>query len=338
MRILVIGGTNFMGPYVVRELVAQGHQLAVFHRGKTPTPQEVQEIFGDRRHLSEYADTLAALHPDVVLDMVPMLEQDARQVMSIFKGAARRVVAISSQDVYRAFGRVNLKEAGPVEDGPLTEDSPLRENLYPYRAAREPDDPRKWMDDYDKILVERVVMSDAELPGTVLRLPAVYGPGDYQHRLFAYVKRMVDGRPAILLDETVAQWKWTQGYVENVTAAIALAVVDERAAGRIYNVGEPFALTVQERIRKVAEVLDWHGQILMMPPERLPETLRWDGNAKQHIVVDSSRIRHELGYQEHVGIDESFARAVQWERTHPPEHIKPEDFDYQQEDESLSER
>src|SRR6266704_805124 len=244
MRILVIGGTNFIGPLVVRTLNEEEHKVTVFHRGQTRTdlPHGVQELLGDRRPLARSAVELQRIAPEVVLDMIPATEQDAQEVMSIFNGVARRVVAISSQDVYRAFGRVNGKEAGPVDAVPITEDSPLRENLYPYRSEipRRQDDPRRWEDDYDKILVERVVMSNPDLPGTVLRLPMVYGPGDYQHRLFRYLKRMDDKRPVILLDEAEAQWRWTHGYVENVADAIALAVTDERAAGRIYNVGEPF--------------------------------------------------------------------------------------------------
>src|SRR5207249_1224013 len=118
------------------------------------------------------------------------------------------------------------------------------EKLYPYRKnpPRKSDDADQWMDDYEKILAERTVKGNPLLPGTVLRLPMVYGPRDDQHRLFPYLKRMDDKRPAILLDEDVAQWRWTRGYVENVAAAIALAVVDERAIGRIYNVGEPRTL------------------------------------------------------------------------------------------------
>ena len=81
-------------------------------------------------------------------------------------------------------------------------------------------------------------MGAPDLLGTVLRLPAVYGPGDYQHRLFAYVKRMDDWRPAVLLGEGMASWRWTHGYVEDMASAIALAVTDERAAERVYNVGE----------------------------------------------------------------------------------------------------
>lgn len=74
------------------------------------------------------------------------------------------------------------------------------------------------MDAYDKILVERAVMGDADPVGTILRLPMVYGPGDPQHRLFQYLKRMDDRRPAILMDEGAAGWRWSRGYVENVAA------------------------------------------------------------------------------------------------------------------------
>ena len=336
MRILVIGGTNFMGPLVVRSLSEHGHEITVFHRGQTRTdlPRGVREILGDRRPLAESAAELRRFAPEVVLDMIPAIEQDAREVMSAFRGVASRVIAISSQDVYRAFGRVNGKESGPIDAVPITEDSPLRENLYPYRneIPRKRDDPRRWEDDYDKILVERVVMCDRDLPGTVLRLPMVYGPGDYQHRLFRYLKRMDDRRPVILLDEAEAQWRWTHGYVENVADAIALAVTDERAAGRIYNVGEPFTLTMVEWISKIGQAAGWQGRIVLVPRGRLSEPLRWGINAEQDIVVDSSRIRKELGYVERVGLDEALRRTIAWERMHPPEKVDPKEFDYEVDD------
>ncbi len=340
MRILVIGGTNFMGPLVVRTLHTQGHNITVFHRGQTPTelPDSVQEILGDRRPLTNVASILQKTEPELVLDMIPSSEQDAQEVMRTFSGIARRVVSISSQDVYRAFGRVNRKESGPIDPQRITEDSPLRENLYPYRAEppRDADDPQKWQDDYDKILVERVVMGDPNLPGTILRLPMVYGPGDYQHRMFAFLKRMDDQRPAILLDEAEAQWKWTHGYVENVAAAIALAVTDKRAAGHIYNVGEPFTFTMAQWISKIGEAAGWQGKIVTIPQGRLPKPLRWDINAEQHIVVDTSRIRQELGYKERIDIDETIQRTVNWERAHPPAQIDPKDFDYAAEDAIIS--
>ena len=98
--------------------------------------------------------------PEVVIDMLPIGERDAQNVVHLFSGIARRIIAISSADVYRAYGRLHGTEPGSPGPLPLTEDSPLREKLFPYRGAtpRRDDDPRKFMDDYDKILVERVMM------------------------------------------------------------------------------------------------------------------------------------------------------------------------------------
>ena len=340
MRILVIGGTNFMGPLVVRSLSGQGHEVTVFHRGQTRAdlPPGVKEIFGDRRSLSEKAAELQRLASEIVLDMIPFTEQDALNVTRTFSGTAQRLVAISSQDVYRAFGRVNGKETGPVESIAITEDSALRQNLYPYRGEtpRNQDDPKKWQDDYDKILVEHVVMGDANLPGTILRLPMVYGPGDYQHRLFRYLKRMDNKRPAILLDEAEAQWRWTHGYVENVADAIALAVSDQFSTGRIYNIGEPFTFTMAEWIALIGKFASWQGRIVSVSHGRLPEPLRFGINAEQDIVVDSSRIRSELGYKERVDVEEALRRTIAWERANPPKEIDPREFDYVVEDTFLN--
>jgi len=331
MRILMIGGTRFMGPYILKNLHATRHEVALFHRGQTSTalPEGVEEILGDRDQLADYASTLRAWQPDVVLDMIQATEKQAQQFVEVFAGFTRRTVVASSQDVYRAFGRVNRTESSEVDPATITEDSPLCENLYPHR-----DFPGGA--DYDKTLVERVIMSQPELPGTILRLPAVYGPGDFQHRMFPYLKRMLDGRPAIVLEECVANWRWAHGYVENVADAIALAVTDERASGRIYNVAEPFVLSLAERVEKIAQAADWHGRVVMLSTERLPEALHEEGNFAQDIVVDSSRIRQELGYNERIDLTEAFRRTIAWESINPPEKIDPAMFNYAAEDEALA--
>src|SRR5439155_8505957 len=180
----------------------------------------------NRARLATAADVVRNARPDVALDMFPMTEADARATAGVLRGVVGRLVAISSQDVYRAYGLFRGTETGPPEPVPLTEDAPVRQRLFPYRQdpRRPADDPESWMDDYDKILVERAILSDRDLPGTILRLPAVYGPGD-GHRTFPYVKRMVDGRSAILLGERLARWRWTRGYVEDVAHALVLAVL-----------------------------------------------------------------------------------------------------------------
>lgn len=100
MRILVIGGTGFTGPHVVRRLYELGHELLLYHRGETEAdlPDGLRHVHGDRWDLASAADELARFAPQVVLDMIPRNEQDAWTVVSTFRGVARRVVALSSQD------------------------------------------------------------------------------------------------------------------------------------------------------------------------------------------------------------------------------------------------
>lgn len=211
MRILIIGGTGFIGSDVVRQLNAMGHEITVFHRGQTKSdlPPGVNYFLGERHNLSDMSTEFKRLAPQVVLDIIPLTEQDAQAVISTFKGVARRVVAISSGDVYRAYGVFISIEPGSIEPVPLSEDAPLRQTLYPYRNQSEGQGDLRY--DYEKILVERVVMGDSDLPGTILRLPMVYGRRDTKHRLFSYLKRMDDNRPAILLSEDLANWRWTKG-------------------------------------------------------------------------------------------------------------------------------
>jgi nucleoside-diphosphate-sugar epimerase len=340
MRVLIIGGTRFIGPWVVRHLSDAGHEITLFHRNPTQVdlPAGVKHILGDRQRLSDFAGEFQRLAPQVVLDMIPLTEQHARLVVDTFRGLAGRVVAISSQDVYRAYGRLIGVEPGPLEPVPLAEDAPLRQKLYPYRGEtpREAQDPRRWMDDYDKIPMEQVILGAPDLPGTVLRLPMVYGPGDAQHRLFNYLKRMDDGRPAILLEQGLANWRWTKGYVENVALAIALAVADERSAGRVYNVGEAQTLAEREWVEALGRAAGWNGQVLSLPPEHLPSHLAAGMNTAQHLVTHTGRIRAELGYDEPVSPGEALARAVAWERAHPPDKVDAAQFDYAAEDAALA--
>ena len=333
MKILVIGGTSgFIGTQAVRQLAAAGHEVVVFHRGQTNAdlPASVRHILGDRERLGDFAGEFKRFAPQVVLDMYLRFEPEAVTLMQTFRGIAQRVVAISSQDVYRNYGILWRRENTSPNISPIDEDAALRSVLYPYRLiAKGADDPKY---NYDKIPVERVLMSDADLPGTVLRLPAVYGMGDKQHRLFEYLKRMDDGRPFILLEEDEAEWRWTHGFVENVADAIVLAIADERATKRIYNVGEAEALTRTQWVRSIGEAAGWNGEIVGVPKHLLPEHLKGPTGYEHDLAVDTSRIRRELEYKERVSRNEALLKTVAWERANPPTEIDPQQFDYAAED------
>jgi nucleoside-diphosphate-sugar epimerase len=339
MKVLLIGGTGFMGPSTVSYLQKSGHSVTVFHRGNHPTPQGAQEMVGDHHRLPDYRTDFERGHFDVVIDFILSSGCQAKELTRTFRGITSRIVALSSMDVYRAMGIIHGTEPGPFQDLPLTEDSELRtqQNTYSPEAMKKVREIYPWADDqYDKIPVEQAVLEDCDLYGTVLRLPMVYGPGDPLHRFHAMLKRMDDGRKQIILSEDVAAFRSPRGFVDNVGAAIALAATSDKAAGRVYNICEAESFSELEWSKKIADAAGWHGQFVVLPRERTPKHLLYPGNAAQHLVASSERIRDELGFREPVSEAEAIRRTIEWERAHQPPapHLMP--FDYAAEDEALA--
>jgi nucleoside-diphosphate-sugar epimerase len=335
VNVLIIGGTGSIGPYVVRELAAEGHNITLFNRDRSRSelPAGVQRITGDRIDLLSFKEEFKRIGPEVVVDMCAFREREALDLMNAFRGIASRVVVISSQDVYRNNEILWKLAAGEPDPVPSTEESRLRNILYIARSrASSPED---LFYDYEKIDVERVVMQDSAISATVLRLPMVYGPGDRAHRMFPYLKRMDDGRHAILINDAAAEWLWTRGFVEDVAHAIALAVVDSRAAGVTYNVGEPDPMSELDWIGRIARAAGWTGEIVRVPDELMPGHLRIDLDWRCHLVADTSRIRSELGYSESLPTQTRLERTVEWERANPPDEIALRLFDYPAEDQCL---
>ena len=341
MRILVIGGSGFIGAPLLHELRGSGHELAVLHRrfDAALANSDIKQIQGDRNQLLDYRDQLRQFAPDTIIDLILSSGEQARQLVRACRGMARRVIAISSMDVYRAWGMVHGVEKGPLEALPLTEDSPLRttRELYPPETVKMLQSTFTWLgEQYDKIAVEEVIRGDTEVQGTVLRLPMVYGPGDPLHRLFPVLKRIADGRPAMLLADDLAAWRGPRGYVDNVAHAIAVAANSDAAAGRTYNICEEPSLPELEWQTKIAKLAGWPGKFVVLPRGRTPKHLDLAVNRAQHVVASSQRIRAELGYEERIPTEEAIRRTIAWERQNPPSAINPQQFDYAAEDAALA--
>ena len=314
MKVLAIGATGFIGRHVVALLVDQGIEVAVLHRGETGAdlPLTVRRIRGNRNCLDDAKAELERFAPDVVLDAILYTEQQAREVVEAFRGNTGRLVALSSADVYRNYDGFRRKSTTKPDAVPLAEDAPLRDTRYPYRGAGLS---FEHADDYEKILVEEVLLTESDTPATVLRLPAVYGPGDAQHRLRPYLQRMVDGRAGILLDEDQAAWRWTRGYVGNVAAAIALAVATPQTVHRVFNVGDEPAFSERKWVERIGVAVGWRGEVVAVSASDLPTHLRQPFDWRYELWTDTSSIREELGYVERIPLDEALERTIEWERS-----------------------
>lgn len=325
-RVLILGGTRFLGPPVVHGLVRLGQAVCIFHRGKNEPelPGSVRHVHGSFESFSDQLEELFSFAPDVVVDTVPYRDKSGLGI-SHFAGVARRGVVVTSADVYRAFARIWGSEPGDPDPVPLTEASPLR-------AKPSPDLTEEI--DYDNVEVERLVARNP-LPTTVLRAPVIFGPHDPLHRLYRYLKRMDDDRPAIILDASLADWRFSRSYVQNVAHAVVLAASTPAAAGKTYNVGPERTLTEREWVEAIGRAHGWSGRVIAVPPELLPDELRAPIGTDQHLVLDSSRIRRELSYAEDVPLGDAIALTIEWERANPPLDA-PVALDYEAEDAVLA--
>ncbi|HEX2327466.1 MAG TPA: NAD-dependent epimerase/dehydratase family protein [Candidatus Angelobacter sp.] len=337
MKVLLIGGNGFMGRPTAATLLQQGHEVTVFHRGNTPGPEGTTEIIGEHDHLQSHKALFKLQHFDAVADFILSSERQAKQLMATFRGIVARVIALSSMDVYRGWGVFYGFDSGPLQELPVTEDSDLRtsRNVYPPAVLERVRKIYPWLDDeYDKIPVEQVVLGDPELPGTVIRLPMVYGPGDPAHRFLPVLKRIDDGRRQIIFADDVASLRTPRGYVDDMGFAIALAATSPQAAGRIYNVCEEEPFGELDWARNIAAVAGWDGEFVVLPHDLAPKHLLSPGNTAQHLIASSDRIRNELGYREQLPREEAMRRTIAWHRKHPPtESLYP--FAYPAEDEAL---
>src|SRR3954466_6414550 len=100
LRILILGGTGFTGPFQVQYAIDRGHKVTVFNRGRThpgELPKEAEQLIGDRNGKLE---ALKGRTWDVVIDIPATLPVWVRDAAQILKGNADRYVYVSSTSAY----------------------------------------------------------------------------------------------------------------------------------------------------------------------------------------------------------------------------------------------
>jgi nucleoside-diphosphate-sugar epimerase len=250
------------------------------------------------------ATALATAAPAVAVDMTAYTGDDMEGLLAALPASLARLVVISSGDVYWTYAAFLGLDHSRTTAAPLDEQASLREQLYPYRAqASGPEDLRYG---YEKIMVEHLARRGARVPVTILRLPMVYGPNDPQNRIRGYLERLGASGGPFRLNAAEAAWRCTRGYVEDVAWAIRLAALDERAAGKTFNVGEGEALTELEWIHAVAAAAGWSGQVISDPATPPSLSVEWG----IPLAIDTHRIREVLGYQEPIGRQEGLRRTI----------------------------
>src|SRR5690349_10202521 len=174
LNLLILGGTGFIGPHLVRHAVSRGHRVTIFTRGRhqAELPNDVERLTGDR---NGHLESLVGKKWDAVVDDSATNPDYVRQSTQLLKDGAGRYLFTSSTGVYYPYLRRGLDESV----APHLEVADPKDGSETYGVA--------------KARCEREVLQAFGDRGIVVRPTYIVGPGDTSDRFPYWPQRLAKG-------------------------------------------------------------------------------------------------------------------------------------------------
>lgn len=207
MRILIMGGTRFIGVYLTKILVEQGHEVILFNRGNKPAPVEgIAEIRGDRTDADRIKEKLADESFDAIFDNNGRELSDTQVLADIFHGKVKHFVYMSSAGVYLKTDQL------PHIEGDAIDPKSRHKGKFETEAY----------------------LQEKGLPFTSIRPTYIYGPQNYNDVEAWFFDRIVRDRPIPIPGNGL---HITQlGHCKDLANAMAAVLGNEKAIGQVYNI------------------------------------------------------------------------------------------------------
>jgi nucleoside-diphosphate-sugar epimerase len=272
MRILIMGGTRFIGVSLTQLLVEQGHEVVLFNRGNKPAPVKgVQQIQGDRTDSAQLKDKLSAESFDAVFDNNGRELSDTQPLAEIFKGRIQHFVYVSSAGVYLKSDQMPHVEGDPVD--------PKSRHKGKFETE--------------------TYLAEAGIPFTSIRPVYIYGPQNYNDLEAWFFDRVVRDRPIPIPGNGM---HLTQlGHVQDLAAAMAAVLGNQQAIGQIYNVSGDRFVTFDGLARACATAAGKSAESLKIvhyDPKQFDFGKRKAFPMRvQHFFADIHKAKQELGWQ-----------------------------------------
>lgn len=318
MRFLLTGGTGFVGGHLAARLASRGHEVVALARSREQfAGLERLGVRPAHGSLDDAVSLRAALEGcEAVLHVAGLTAGSSGELHRVNAAGTERLLAAAraAAPPPRRFLYVSSQAAlGPSPPGrPLAEDAPC----HP-------------VTDYgrSKLAGERATMSGS-LPWTIVRPPAVYGPADREFLQLFRVART--GFVPVFGDGTQ---ELSLVFVTDLVEAIEMAVLSERAEGRIYHVAHRTPVSSGEVARQAAAALGRRARVVGIPGTLATPVVALAGAVarlagartvlsrdKMHEflapswLLDCSRARDELGFEASTDLATGFRLTAAWYR------------------------
>lgn len=205
MRILIMGGTRFIGVYLTQTLLKQGHQVVLFNRGNKPAPSGVTQIQGDRTQPAQL-EKLSTETFDAIFDNNGRELSDTQPLVEIFKDRIQHFIYVSSAGVYLKSDQMPHVEGDPTDP----------KSRHKGKAETE------------------AYLAAQNIPFTSIRPVYIYGPQNYNDLEAWFFDRIVRDRPIPIPGNGMHTTQF--GHVQDLATAMAAVLGNSQAIGQIYNI------------------------------------------------------------------------------------------------------
>jgi nucleoside-diphosphate-sugar epimerase len=295
-RALVLGGAGFIGVAACKELMRRGVETIAAGRKDRPYGTFTSYVALDRTDDDQLERGLRQVEPDVVLDLACYRPDEVLSIARLFRGA--RYVFVST-GVY------------PNLDG-----RPAREDDF-VPLPGDPPDKLDYMD--GKRWCETVLSREPDLPWTVIRPPAVFGPADHTLRIAAYIQRVEDGGPLLVPAESYERQAGL-AWVKDIGYACALACdLRKDLTHRAFNAAFD-GVSVRDLVEGIARATGHPARLHPIPFAQVPDGASPygpDPRRSAGYVLD--RAREDLGF-EPSALEDALAETLAWYRVARPSH------------------
>lgn len=207
MKILIMGGTRFIGVYLTKLLVTQGHEVVLFNRGNHPAPVAgVRQIQGDRQNPEQLKAKLSGESFDAIFDNNGRELSDTQPLVEIFNGQIQHFIYVSSAGVYLPREQMPYQEGDPV-------DPKSRHKGKHHTEA---------------------YLAQSGIPWTSVRPSYIYGPQNYNDLEAWFFDRLARERPLPIPGN--GNYITQFGHIQDLVVAMAKILGNSTAVGQIYNI------------------------------------------------------------------------------------------------------
>lgn len=308
-KILVVGGSKFIGKELLKKLSTKNDEIVVINRGTVRKeeylPKNARHISVDRNDKEAMKKAIGNDKFDIIYDICAVTADHVKILIEVLNQKPSKHIHVSSGSVYDMY-----REESPIFSLPFSEDfpiGPIEGAVHPYMEGKR---------DAEKILYEE--FDKNKYPMIIVRPTFVYGPNNYIYREAYFFDRINNGRPILIPNKGNGFQDLV--YVEDLVDLMVLLAEseDKKILGEAYNATKGNIINANQFVKSVEKVLKKKADIVYYDVDEITE-MGWTMELQLYPYMpeggncqDARKIEQDLGFKNQLSYIEGLTKSFEW--------------------------